>query len=204
MISIVTQGLVDPKRQYPINISAALDLLRTRQDPYSVRLLDALIQFNQMFMVLWRAVQSPDEILLDTLTAQDASGKTVTSLGPNSAQDGQLQLIAGGAGTSTATMVPDKLTFVTPQGTLKIDASANPVVIEFVPSGGATMQIKMPTGSQVVVNANKVLTDRQATVATVAGTAGATYTATEQGIINNLVTAVNALIARLQGMGTIA
>lgn len=40
-----------------------------------------------------------------------------------------------------------------------------------------------------------------AAIANVAGTAGGAYTATEQGIINNLVTAVNAMNAALKAAG---
>ncbi len=214
MITIETQGLVDPQKPFPINISPALDLLRTRQDPYSVRLLDALIQINQMFMVLWNAVRSPDEILMDSYTVQNSSGKDIVSLGPNANQDGQLQVLAAGSSPNVATLVPDKFTITTAQGTLKLDLSANPVLVEFVPAGGAILQVKLPTGSQVMVNGNQVLTDRQPTVtavsATIAQTAGATYTATEQAMLNDLKTlalanktAVNAVIARLQTMGII-
>lgn len=40
-----------------------------------------------------------------------------------------------------------------------------------------------------------------AAIANVTGTAGATYTATEQGIVNALVTAVNAINATLKQAG---
>lgn len=43
-----------------------------------------------------------------------------------------------------------------------------------------------------------------AAVASVAGTASATYTATEQGVINSLVTTVNALLAVCRDAGLIA
>ena len=38
----------------------------------------------------------------------------------------------------------------------------------------------------------------------VSGSAGATYTATEQGIVNNTVTAVNAIISALRAANIIA
>ena len=41
-------------------------------------------------------------------------------------------------------------------------------------------------------------------VSNVAGSAGGTYTATEQGIINSLVTQLNALLAGLRDAGIIA
>lgn len=43
-----------------------------------------------------------------------------------------------------------------------------------------------------------------AAIANVAGSAGGTYTATEQGIINNLVTALNAALAALRRANIIA
>lgn len=43
-----------------------------------------------------------------------------------------------------------------------------------------------------------------AAIANVSGTAGATYTATEQGIINANVTAINAVLAALRAANIIA
>jgi hypothetical protein len=43
-----------------------------------------------------------------------------------------------------------------------------------------------------------------AAITTVAGSAGATYTATEQGILNNAVTALNAALAALRAANIIA
>jgi hypothetical protein len=53
-------------------------------------------------------------------------------------------------------------------------------------------------------NDNLQIGDRGASVTAVTGTAGATYTATEQAMINNLKTAVNALIERLEAHGLVA
>jgi hypothetical protein len=43
-----------------------------------------------------------------------------------------------------------------------------------------------------------------AAIANVTGSAGATYTATEQGILNNAVTAINAALAALRAANIIA
>ena len=55
----------------------------------------------------------------------------------------------------------------------------------------------------LLINSVKVLGQQGAAVATVSGVAGGTYTATEQGMLNNLVIAVDALISRLQDHGII-
>ena len=47
------------------------------------------------------------------------------------------------------------------------------------------------------IGANTVLRERLSAVSTVSGTAGGTYTSTEQNMINDLKTAVNSIIARL-------
>jgi hypothetical protein len=65
----------------------------------------------------------------------------------------------------------------------------------------ATVQVALwlndgATG-RVQIGANSVLRERLAAVSTVTGTAGGTYTATEQTMINDLKTAVNTIIARL-------
>ena len=46
--------------------------------------------------------------------------------------------------------------------------------------------------------------DQGAAVASVAGTAGGTYTATEQDVINDTATAVNGLLVELRSLGLIA
>lgn len=53
------------------------------------------------------------------------------------------------------------------------------------------------TTGRLQIGANTVLRERLAAVPVVTGTAGGTYTATEQTLINNLKTAVNSVIARL-------
>jgi hypothetical protein len=59
--------------------------------------------------------------------------------------------------------------------------------------------------SSLVSNATETLRSRTgAAVADVTGTAGGAYTANEQGMLDDLVTAVNALIAALESTGTIA
>lgn len=50
---------------------------------------------------------------------------------------------------------------------------------------------------QLQIGTSAVLRDRQPAVATVAGTAGGAYTSAEQDLLNDAVTAINALIARL-------
>ena len=53
-------------------------------------------------------------------------------------------------------------------------------------------------------NDNPQIAERGASVTAVAGTADGTYGTAEAAIINNLVTAVNALIERLEAHGLIA
>lgn len=57
---------------------------------------------------------------------------------------------------------------------------------------------------QGILSGDKVVSGQGSAVTDVAGTAGGTYTATEQGIINDTVTAVNALLAELRTLGIIA
>lgn len=59
-----------------------------------------------------------------------------------------------------------------------------------------------PTSLQL--SATQVVTTRQAAVADATGTAGATYTATEQAMLNGLKAQLNALLARLRTHGLIA
>ncbi len=54
------------------------------------------------------------------------------------------------------------------------------------------------------INGTQVVTVRQTAVADVTGTAGATYTATEQALVNSLKTQLNLLLARMRTHGLIA
>ena len=53
-------------------------------------------------------------------------------------------------------------------------------------------------------NQNGMISDQGASVTAVSGTADGTYDTTEQNLINDLVTAVNAIIERLEAHGLIA
>lgn len=57
---------------------------------------------------------------------------------------------------------------------------------------------------QIVISGNQVLQGRGAAVTAVSGTATAAYTATEQAMLNDLKTAVNAVISRMQAHGLIS
>lgn len=58
--------------------------------------------------------------------------------------------------------------------------------------------------SVLSIGGNQVVGPRGAAVADVTGTAGAAYTATEQGMINSLKTQLNLALARLRAHGLIA
>lgn len=61
----------------------------------------------------------------------------------------------------------------------------------------------MPVGQPRFVNSDQSLA-HSAAIANVSGTAGGTYTATEQALITSLQTAVNGILAALRSNGTIA
>lgn len=81
-----------------------------------------------------------------------------------------------------------------------------------VSNSGTSVQLAVDTASGFVnlasmelrVNGTRVVSSRGASVTTVGGTAGGTYTATEQNMLNALETAVNAVISRMQAHGLIS
>lgn len=220
MITLETTGLVNPDAPVPININQILDLLQGRQDRFSVSLVDALRQLQLAVVVIWAALQSPDEIQVDSLIVTDGTGALGTTVseagvttvsGTRSGQvaPGQFQLQDTASGTTgylLATVVHDTVVIqLDRQGTSNI-------IITLSPSQST---VEMPAGGQIKIGGNKVLTDRQSSVtgvsSTVTGTAGATYTATEQSMINQLKTqagdcrtSINNIIAALQAMGILA
>lgn len=68
--------------------------------------------------------------------------------------------------------------------------------------GGGNMTIDAHGANPTIsINGTQVLTKQQGGTSTIAGTAGGTYTATEQGLINSLLLAVNILINVNHGHG---
>lgn len=223
MITLETTGLVNPDAPVPININQILDLLQGRQDRFSVSLVDALRQLQLAVVVIWAALQSPDEIQVDSLMNLDPTGAlgatfssdgisgTTPAPGTRSFQlnPGQLKLQDTAAGTTgflLATVVHDTVVVQ-----LNRNGTGN-IIITLSPSAST---VEMDSGSQIKIGGNKVLTDRQSSVtgvsSTVTGIAGATYTATEQSMINQLKTqagdcrtSINNIIAALQAMGILA
>lgn len=61
----------------------------------------------------------------------------------------------------------------------------------------------MPVGQPRFVNSDQSMA-HSAAIANVAGTAGGSYTGTEQTLITSLQTAVNGILAALRSNGTIA
>lgn len=71
-------------------------------------------------------------------------------------------------------------------------------------SGGVNTIGDHNTNGVFKVDGTQVVTNQGAVIADVSGTADGTYDATEQAMLNDLVTAVNALISRMEGHGLIA
>lgn len=197
-----------PGSQMPLNIAGIVELLRQQKNSViAVQLVDALQQMYLMFAVIWKVLktQLPE---IDAIQLLGTDGNAVVNIDP------------GGISITDPTD-PTKLILMNFSGINLSEGTASQVLIQAsggvayvritgafgaidIAAGPASATVDMPAGATISIGGNAVLTDQQATVAAVAGTAGATYTGTEQTLINDLKTAVNNLILRLQGMGTIA
>lgn len=195
MFDVSTNGFIPPNQAVPLNVSQLLDFLRARRDPFSVRLVDAVDQLQKAIWLIWNILQQPDELQLAGLDQTNTDGTTGSSL-----DNVRLKITLGQA---TALLKASELLLDSPTGSIHLiaDDGAGNTVISI--TGTGLPVITLPTGSQIQINGNKVLTDRQTGVSTVPGTAGGTYTAVEQGMINNSALAINTIIARLQSMGII-
>jgi len=209
MPSNIDQPALLPKdATMPLNFSGILELLRQdRNNAIAIQLVDALAQIYLMFGIIWKTLkfQLPQ---IDSIELLGTDGNAIVSINPE-------------AITIQSPTDPTKLTLIDFNTLLIAEGSTSQSLLEAtggvaylrltgafgaidISASGAAATVVMPAGATIVIGGNQVLTNRQATVTSVSGTAGATYTATEQGMINNLKTAVNDIIARLQSMGTIA
>jgi len=209
MPSNIDQPSLLPKEaQMPLNFSGILELLRQeKNNVLAVQLVDALSQIYLMFGIIWKTLkfQLPE---INSIELLGTDGNAIISINPEAITvqsptdatkllllDFNTVLIAEGSSSQALLEAGGGV------GYLRLTGAFGAIDIS-VSAAAATLD--MPTGGRIVIGGNQVLTNRQATVTSVSGTAGATYTATEQGMINNLKTAVNDIISRLQGMGIIA
>lgn len=223
MIDFVTLGMIDPDRPVPINIQQLVQILRMQNSPFARNLTDALTQLEQAIQLIWSILQSPDEVLIDNLQVKNASGEVTTTV-----SDTGISVVSGGTGTKSSTLnagsltVKDDATGTT--GKVELTVVGDDLVLKFTRNGtevgrwefaSTGITLSMLTGALVTIGGNRVLTDRQPAVtavsSTVPQTAGATYTATEQAMLNALKTlaqdnktAINTLISRLQTMGILS
>jgi len=196
--------LVPSDAPVPLNVAPLLHLLQGRNDEFAIRLADVLRQLQYATQIIWKAMKQefPE---FDSFELRDTDGSAAVTIGyenievrsQSSVANLRSNLLAISEGT-------DQLAAAVGGDSVVLNLVRNgsvDIAIQTTPSGVA---ISLAAGAKVFVNGTKVLTDQQATVNTIVGTAGAAYTATEQALLNTCILRINDLITRLQGMGTIA
>jgi hypothetical protein len=88
------------------------------------------------------------------------------------------------------------------KGTATATGTAN-LILEQSPSGHVLEIRASGPLTGILINGQQVLGPRLSNIPTVSGTAGASYTAAEQNMLNNLESAVNTIISRMQAQGFI-
>jgi len=198
--------IIPADARVPLNVSSLLHLLQNRQDDFAILLTDVLRQLQYSTQIIWSTLKQSfpefdsfellgvngDPIVIlapENLQINSTTTSAQTFLGPNSIiiTEGTDQLAGSVGGDSAA---------------LNLTRNGNTDIAIQTTPGGIT--ISMATGAKVMINGIQVLTDQQATVNSVAATAGAAYTATEQAMLNDLKAKVNDIRARLQSHGLIA
>ena len=191
----------------PLNITAMIQFLERRNDDFAIRLADVLRQLNGSILKIWNLLKlAPEEI--EAIELYSPTGDTSTGIYPSA-----IFLADETTLSNRIDISPTVINMVNANESFNVLCGGDQILMNLIRNGNldiylttssAGVSINLAAGGQIKVNGLKVLTDRQATVSAVTGTAGATYGATEQAMINNLKTAVNDLISRLQGMGIIA
>lgn len=206
-ISTNLPPLLDSDKPVPVNVAAMIQLLESRNDDFSVRLVDVLRQLSYAVQTIWSILKTvPPEF--DDLAVLAPDGSESAYLGPET-----LRLVMESDPTKAFLATPTSLTMGDSDESISMSAAADQAYAGWTRNGSIEVYIQcdasgtilnLATGGEFRVNGLRVLTDRQGAVTAVAGTAGGTYTGTEQTMINDLKTAVNDLITKLQNHGIIA
>lgn len=211
MITLETQGLVDPNRQVPIDINQLLDVWRQRRDPLGVAMVQMLEQLQIAISTVWTLLQSPDEIVADSLQLTNPSNQLATTL-----SDASLTIVQP-TGTKSISVQPGSMviadSFSGANGSINLSITHDSIDFLWVRNAGQAFRVQansggvtveLPAGAQIKVGGVKVLTDQQPSIGSTVGTAGATYTATEQALLNSTISITNTVVSTLRSMGIIA
>lgn len=199
-------SILRPDARVPLNVSSLLHLIQNRQDDFAIRLTDVLRQTQNSIELIWRLLkQEFPEITTIELLGPD--GETKFYIGLEYLQIKSLTTAAFmSAGPNSIGIQEDTDQFDAIVGgdSVAVNLTRNgntDITIQTTPSG---VTIALASGAKIMFNGVQVLTNQQATVNAVTLTAGATYTANEQNLINDLKAKVNDLRSRLQAHGIIA
>jgi len=191
----------------PLNVTALLQLLQGKQDPFAVHLVDVLRQVQYAIEIIWRILKQ-EYPSIDGIEIYGANGEIISSFGPE-----VLNIKSEAVPSTQATLGPQSLSLIEGTDVLDLTVGGDSVSIGLTRNGNSDVQIQsspsgiaisLASGGKIFFNGIQVLTNQQATIAAATGTAGAAYTATEQGIINSHTTKINDIISRLQAHGIIA
>lgn len=205
--TLSTDPLLDPDASVPLNVAAMIQLLETRNDEFSLRLTDVLRQLGIAIQTIWKVLKTqPPEV--DDITILSPEGTPSAYLGPESVllqseSDPTLQLSATPISVAMGNS-DENISMLAGGDQAYTGWTRNGAIEVYIQCDGSGTILNLASGAEIRINGLRILTDRQASVASVSGTAGASYTATEQALINDLKTAVNDLISRLQNHGIIA
>lgn len=205
--SFELEPILEADKPVPLNVSAMIQLLENRNDEFSVRLVDVLRQLSASIQTIWKLLKTvPPEF--DDLTILSPTGQESAYLGPEN-----LRLRSESDPSVALNATPVSLIMGNTDESISMLAGGDQALTSWTRNGVTEVYIQcdssgtilhFASGAEIRFNGLRVLTNRQPLVSTVAGTAGVTYTATEQALINNLKTAVNDLISRLQAHGIIS
>lgn len=205
--SLEIPPLLESDIPVPLNVAAMIQLLENRNDEFSIRLVDVLRQLSFSVQAIWRILKTlPPEF--DDISILSPTGEVSAYFGPEA-----LRLVSESTPGVELSATPNTLAMGDSDENISMLAggdqsytgwSRNGAIEVYIQCDASGTILNLASGAEIRVNNLRVLTDRQASLAAVTGTAGATYTATEQTMINDLKATVNGLITRLQNHGIIA
>lgn len=180
-----------------VGIETLLQMLRGRGTPEAQALADALYELQMGIATLEAILREPIPVEGEGITLTNPRGEATDYFQP-----GGLYLQDPAAGGASILLQADG----TPAAVVQAKQNLSIVWILANAAGGSVLVTDNAGGVQVEldgsvpeirINGNRVVGARQAAEAAVTQTAGGTYTATEQAMLNALKTAVNGLITKL-------
>jgi len=180
-----------------VGVETLLQILRARGTREAQALADALYELQMGIATIEAILREPIPVEGDGLLLLNSRGELTDYVQP-----GVIQIQDPAGGGARVDILADGTPAAVIQGTVgagigQLLVGATGATLSLTDNAGAVQAELDGTNSQLRIGGNQVVGVREAAVSTITQTAGATYTATEQAMLNAIKASLNDLIAKL-------